>query len=275
MTRRLVILIVMAASVAGLLTPVTQAQMTINLNSVIGVSGTNGADVDGVGNPVNLTAVASDSGPTTLTASGSTAPTAFNFNTGFSDTLDRATGSIASAGSVIADRKHDSGVFFILDTNNDGVFAESTLPGFGLHSDTFITFDLDVIRVNAGLAAGTAFTLSGLAGQANFTPYNQTSAAIILDSSQLAVFDWTESGPINQFSTYSLSISGSARYLTFIALSGLDSSNFGAHVGFANVQLTTVPEPSTYAALAGLACFAVAVMRRRTARGFAALRRRA
>ena len=245
-----------------------RAQILINLDTVIGVAGTNAATVAGVGNAVNITGVALNSGATTLTAPLSTGtPSTFNFNAGgnFSDGLDRSTGSTASAGLVIADMKHDSGASgaFMFDTDNNGSFESSKL-GFGLHGDTFITFDLDVIRTANSLAAGTPFTLTGSAGQANWTPYGQTSAAIILDSNQLAVFDWTETGPFYQFSTYTLTIPGSARYLTFIGLSGLDASNYGAHVGFTDVQLTAVPEPSTATLLGlGLVAAGVAGWRRR------------
>ena len=78
------------------------AQVTINLNSVIGPSGTNAADVDGVGNAVNFTGYALDTGVTTLIAVGSTGASAFNFSTGFSDTLDRSFGSTAGAGTSCA-----------------------------------------------------------------------------------------------------------------------------------------------------------------------------
>jgi hypothetical protein len=223
------------------------AQVTINLNGVIGAAGTNAADVDGVGNAVNFTGAALNSGTTTLTATGSTGSSAFDFNTGFADTVDRATGSVAGAPNVWADLKYDSSTTgpLLLDTDNDGAFLDNTpVTGFGLHGDTFITFDLSVIRANNSLAANAAFTLTGSAGMANFSGYGKTSAAIIVDGNQLAVFDWTESGPLNQFSTYTLTLSGSARYLTFIGLSGQDNSNWGAHVGFGNVQLQAVPEPS-------------------------------
>ncbi len=246
----------------GLITGVAAHAQVINLDAIIGPAGTNATTTGNVGFAVNLTGVALDVGVTTLTASGSTGSSSFDFTT-------RSIGSLASAGDVFADRKHDNGVsgLFILDTNNDGSFLDETqsnLSGFGLHGDTFITFDLAVIRANASLAPGTPFTLTGSAGQANWNPYGQTSAAIILDSTQLALFDWTESGPVNQFSTYTLSVAGSARYLTFIGLSGLDGSNYGAHVGFANVQLTAVPEPSTVLLLgAGLASLLPATLRRR------------
>lgn len=263
MSCRLATLLALASAL--LLTPAALAQITINLNTVIGPTGTNAAAVAGVGNPVNKTGVGNDGIATTLTASGSPNPTSFNFNSGFGDSLDRAIGSTASAGSVIADMKHDSGLSgaFILDANNDGSFSESVLPGFGLHGDTYITFDLDVIRANASLAPGTAFTLTGLAGQANYTPYGQTSAAIILDSSELAVFDWTQSGPTYQSTSFSLSIAGSAHYLTFVALSGLDLDNWGAHVGFANPQLQAVPEPSTLSVIVGVMVLTASILRRR------------
>jgi hypothetical protein len=258
------------ASLLGVLlfAPVLSAQVTVNLNSVIGAPGANAATVAGVGNAVNFTGYALNSGATTLTAAGSTGASSFDFNTGFADTQDRTTGSGAGAGNVFVDRKYDSGSTgtLYLDTDNNGSFAgESALTGFGMHGDTFVTFDLNVIRTNAGLAAGTAFTLTGGAGEANFTGYAKTSGAIILDSTQLAVFDWTETGPIAQFSTYSLSIAGSARYLTFIGLSGLDNNNWGAHVGFSNVQLVAVPEPAAIAVLAGCAALGLAALRRRRA----------
>jgi hypothetical protein len=247
----------------ALQSPRVAAQVVVNLNTVIGSAGANAADVDGVGNAVNFTGYALNSGATTLTAAGSTGSSAFDFNLGFIDTLDRATGSSAGAPNVWADLKYDSSTTssLLLDTDNDGAFLDNPpVSGFGLHGDTFITFDLAVIRANNSLATNAAFTLTGSAGVANFTGYGQTSAAIVLDGTQLAVFDWKESGPLNQFSTYTLSLSGSARYLTFVGLSGLDNSNWGAHVGFANVQLQAVPEPSA-AWLLGLGLAAVVLRR--------------
>jgi hypothetical protein len=243
------------------------AQVVVNLNSVIGSSGTNAADVDGVGNAVNFTGYALDTGVTTLIAAGSAGSSAFNFNTGFSDLQDRAMGSAAGAGNVFADLKYDSSGTgpLLLDTDNDGAYLDNTpVTGFGLHGDTFITFDLDVIRANNSLAAGTPFTLTGIAGVANFTGHGQTSAAIILDGSQLAVFDWQETPPVGLLSSYTLTLDGSSRYLTFAGLSGLDNSNWGAHVGFGNVQLQAVPEPPVQALVAaGLALVGLLARRRR------------
>jgi hypothetical protein len=243
------------------------AQVVINLNTVIGPSGTNAADVDGVGNAVNFTGYALNTGVTTLIAAGSTGASSFDFNTGFSDAFDRATGSTAGAGNVFVDLKYDSSSTapLLLDTDNDGAYLDNTpVTGFGLHGDTFITFDLDVIRANNSLPAGTLFTLTGIAGVANFTGHGQTSAAIILDGSQLAVFDWSES-PVNLVSSYTLTLAGSARYLTFAGLSGLDNSNWGAHVGFGNVQLQAVPEPPVHVLVAGgLALVGLLARRRRS-----------
>jgi len=264
MDRRIALFLALLALTASRVT----AQTVINLSTVIGIAGTNAADVDGVGNAVNFTGYALNSAATTLTAAGSTGSSAFDFNTGFSDTLDRATGSTAGAPNVWVDLKYDSSSTgpLLLDTDNDGAFLDNTaVTGFGMHGDTFVTFDLAVIRANNSLAANTAFTLIGSAGVANFSGYGQTSAAIIIDGTQLGVFDWTES-PVNQFSTYTLSISGSARYLTFVGLSGQDNSNWGAHVGFANVQLQAVPEPSV-AWLLGAGLAGLGLRRLRKARG--------
>ena len=255
--------------VLGALVPVVvHAQVSIQLNDVIGVTGTNAATVAGVGNAVNWTGYAVNSGATTLTASGSSGSSAFDFNAGFADTLDRATGSTAGAPNVWANLKYDSSTTssLILDTNNDGSFSgESPLLGFGMHGDTFITFDLDVLRASYGLAPDATFTLTGIAGIAN-TVTAPTSGAIIADSTQLAVFDWT-SGAGNLTSAFSLSISGSTHYLTFIGLSGLDADNFYAHVGFANVQLQSVPEPPIALLLSvGSLLGGAAYFRRRTRR---------
>jgi hypothetical protein len=122
-----------------------------------------------------------------------------------------------------------------------------------------VTFDLAVIRANHGLAADTAFVLTGSAGIAN-TVITPTSGAILIDGAQLAVFDWT-SGAGNTVSSYTLSLGGSVRYLTFAGLTGTDGDNFYAHVGFGNVQLTAVPEPAT-AALLGLGLLTLAGRRR-------------
>ena len=242
------------------------AQVTISLGSVIGSPGANAVSVAGVGNAVNFTGVALDIAATTLIAAGSTGASSFNFNTGFTDTLDRTIGSTAGAPNVWADRKYDSATTgpLILDANSDGSFVgEPVLTGFGMHSDTFITFDLAVLRTNAGLAANTPLILTGSAGIAN-TSLSPTSGAIIYDSTQALVFDW--SGPTATFTTFSYSLPGTARYLTFAGLSGLDANNFFAHVGYANVQLMAIPEPSVYLLLAAGAVPVVACLRRRRGR---------
>jgi len=253
-----------------LATPVW-AQVVIQLDAVIGVTGTNAASVAGNTNAVNMTGFASGSGTTTLTAAGSTgSPSVFDFNTGFADTLDRATGSTAGAPNVFADQRYDSAStnILVLDTNFDnaidGTEYATALPGFGMHADTFITFDLAVIRSNAGLAANTALYLTGIAGLPAPGAVQPTSAAIITDGTERAVFDWSTT---QLSSSFSLGISGSTRYLTFIGLSGLDSDYYWAHIAFANVQLSTVPEPPVSALLgAGGLAFAGWRLRRRGGR---------
>lgn len=241
--RLLLTALILAATTCG------QAQVSISLSAIIGPAGTNAATVAGAGNVVNATGIGLDGGVTLLTAVGSTGSSSFDFNSGFADHLDRAIGSNPGAGgaNIYVDRKYDSSGTgpLVLDTNNDGNFADETAQsGFGMHADGFITFDLAAVRAAQGLSPDAAFTLTGWAGVANY-PSGQTSGAIILDSAPLAVFDWTTGAPVHQFDTFSLSVSGSARYLTFIGLSGLDLNNWGDHVGFANVQLQAVPEAST------------------------------
>lgn len=255
---------------AGLTLPrPCSAQTVITLSSQIGTANTNAASVAGVGQVVNATGVAANEGATSLIATGSSGSAAFDFNIGFTDGLDRTIASSAGAGNVFVDRKYDSSSTapLLLDTNNNGSFTDETaLAGFGMHSDTFITFDLAALRSAFSLASNTAFTLSGAAGVADRTDSGQTSAAIIADNAQLAVFDWRSSSPYNQYSTFSLTVSGSARYLTFAALSGLDGSNWADHVGFANVQLTVtaIPEPATWGLLVlGLVGIGLATARRR------------
>lgn len=248
----------LAASAAPL-----RAQLVISLSGVIGPAGTNAATVDGVGLAVNTTGVALSSGATVLVAASSPAPVSFDFGTGFPDSLSRSIGSTAGAGNVFVDLKYDSSTTgpLVLDLNGDGAFGdESPVAGFGLHSDTFITFDLAVIRSNAALAADMPFTLTGIAGLANPGAILPTSAAILADGGLLAVYDWT-AGAGTMTSSFNLTLAGSARYLTFAGLSGTDFDNFYAHVGFASVQLTAVPEPAS-ALLVALGLALLPVLRR-------------
>ncbi len=91
----------MAGLLTGSLLATSAAgQVTIALKSVIGSAGTDAATVAGVGNAVNFVGFGSNSGATTLTASGSTGSSSFNFNTGFSDERDRAIGSNPNAGAA-------------------------------------------------------------------------------------------------------------------------------------------------------------------------------
>jgi hypothetical protein len=239
--------------------PSAWSQIVIPLDSVIGPAGTDAVSVLGVGNAVNQTGVPSNSGSTQLTAVSSTGSSWFDFNAGFADHVDRTIGATANNGThhVIADRGYDSAnaTSLILDKNNNGSFVDEVdnVPGdagtfnlgFGLHADGFITFDLAVIRANNGLAAHTAFTLTGGAGVNNNANAVNTSAAIVLDGTELAVFDWQTGAPYHQFDTFSLSIPETARYLTFAGLSGINYNISYDHIGFSDVQLTAIPEPGT------------------------------
>ncbi|MBI5689778.1 MAG: hypothetical protein HZC55_06735 [Verrucomicrobia bacterium] len=251
----------------------TAAAQVIALNGVIGPAGTNAATVAGPGNAVNFTGVAASAAPTLLTAVGSTGSSSFNFGTGFG--ASRSVASSAGAGNVYADRKYDSSTPapLILDRNNNGSFADETddAPadpntfhlGFGLHADTFITFDLAAIRQANGLPANQAFVLTGSAGVADRLDSGQTSAALIVDSTGALVFDWRNAGPYHQYDTFTLTLSGTSRFLTFAALAGLDNSNWGDHVGFSNLQLSAVPEPSAaHLILLGVAAGALGGIRR-------------
>lgn len=246
-----------------LLAAAASAQVVIGLGGVIGPGGTNAASVAGLGFAVNTTGVAQNSGLTTLVAPTSPSPVAFDFNTGFADSADRSIGSLAGAGNVFADRKYDSSTIapLVLDLNDNGLFDDAAQAGFGMHSDTFITFDLAVVRSGNSLAAGTPFRLTGHAGLANPGSIAPTSGAILLDGNVVALFDWGPSLPLA--TAFDLTLAGSGRYLTFAGLTGTDFDNFFAHVGFANVQLEAIPEPATVALVgAGLALIGLARIRR-------------
>jgi hypothetical protein len=251
----------------------------ISLNGVIGPAGTDAAAVQGAGRPVNQTGYASNAGATSLTTQGSGGP-AFDFNAGFPDGNDRATGSSAGAGHVIADRKYNSEAAspMILDMDNDAVFSDEvdSAPsdpdtfhfGFGMHADTFITFDLAVIRSQYALPAHSEFDLTGQVGLANVNLGYRTGAAILLDGNLLAVYDFDgRTASYHGVDSLNLSIPGDGRYLTFIGLSGLDGTNGWDHLGFRNVTLTPVPEPGSAALLlAALAPSAFFCARRRRLR---------
>ena len=130
-----------------------------------------------------------------------------------------------------------------------------------------MTLDLNVIRSQHGLAANQAFTLTGGAGVVMNTSGNNylTSGAIMVDGAYVKVMDWvqdTTSASYRLYDTYSIAISGSAQYLTFLGLSGLNGNDFTQdHVGFNNPQLNyTVPSRrrlmSLSTALIGLLCYA-------------------
>lgn len=225
---------------ADLVTVVAPATLTgwpglggLILSAVIGSAGTNADDVDAAGNAVNLVGSAIDGTATTLAAGASGLPT-FDFNT--AGGADRTTGfTRADLLAVRADQKHD-GAALVVDRNNDGSFAdESPQPGFGMHANRFITFDLAVIRSNASLPAGQAFQLTGIAGPANAAPTSGMSLAVLLDGALLLMHDVAAGATTSN--TFSLAVSGAGRYLTFIALEGTSLEPNFDHGAFARVTL--------------------------------------
>ncbi|MEQ1857949.1 MAG: Ig-like domain-containing protein, partial [Longimicrobiales bacterium] len=163
------------------------AAPTIPLGAVIGSVGTDADAVDAPGNPVNLVGTALNGGATTLAAGGGTLPTAdFNALGG----LDRTTGfDRGDLLAVRADQKH-TGAALLLDLDGDGTFTDEVAqPGFGMHANRFITFDLDVIRANASLPASQAFTLSGYSGPAEGFPTSGMSLVVLLDGLPVVLHD--------------------------------------------------------------------------------------
>ena len=158
----------------------------------------------------------------------------------------------------------------VLDTNNDGSFADETpQPGFGMHADAYITFDLAVIRAENGLPADQPLRLTGELGIANFRPgqqfgNNTDTATILVDGEVMRLYDFEDSPTkYHQFETTSFTIPGTARYLSFAGLVGKDILNSGSHLGFTNMNLTPVPEPSTVLLVAIGVAMAPVVRRRR------------
>ena len=255
--------------------------ISINLDAVIGAPGD--PAVGTVGGQVNQTGNISNGGATTLNQS---ATVSFNFNSGYPDTQDRATGGAPAAG-VFADRKH-GGAALVFDKNNNADFRPtdesdqdpSTATyhfGFGMHAEQFITFDLNAIRAANGVP-GARFTLAGSTGLSGIHPEEHgeplTSTAILLDGVLLELFDFVDDatgiasgtatpGPnYYQYDTYALDIPSAGQYLTFVGLSGLDLDIAAAHVGFGDVTLTVIPEPSSLLILA-MGSILVGLIRRR------------
>ena len=271
MSFRIPLFVAVVVNLIALVNPLSAT--SINLDAVIGAPGT--LAVGTVGGQVNKTGAASNSGATSLNQA---ATVSVNFNS-FPDTLDRASG-FASGSGTYADRKYNnsSPTALILDKNNNGSFTDETDQalsdantfhlGFGMHADQFITFDLNAIRTANGIP-GASFILTGSAGVANIHPKVHggplTSAAIVLDGVLLGVYDFNDDVTVvgtavtaiganyDQYDTYVFNnISSSAQYLTFIGLSGLETPNpdvAAAHVGFGDVTLTVIPEPSSFAIL--------------------------
>jgi hypothetical protein len=204
----------------------------VALNQFIGSSGANADDVDAPGNAVNLVATAADAAPTALT-SGGASPITFDFNTFGADRTSGFERSDLLA--VRADQKHD-GSSLIVDLDNDGSFGDEVAQqGFGMHANRFVTFDLDVVRRDAGLGSTQAFTLIGVAGPANVLPSTGMSLAVLVDGLPLVMHD-VGAGASTSLS-FSVSVAGSARYLTFVALDGTGLEPFNDHGGFARVML--------------------------------------
>lgn len=246
----------------------TEEPSAVRLNELWGTgAGDKANDYDGVGNAVNLVGTTNNGGPTTLAQGSGTLPT-FDFNT--MPGGDRAQGSAPNGAVVVRDQKWNSvaGSPLILDFDNDQSFTdEIAQTGFGMHADAFITFDLDVIRASEGIPADMAFNLTGQVGVPDIHPRvhgaRWTAAAVLLDGNLLEVFDFDDAaGTYFQVDSYNLSIPGTGRYLTFVGLVGLDLNQAGAHIGFTNVVLTAVPEPSTFV-LFGLALIGLGPMLRR------------
>ena len=208
------------------------SRSAIALNGIIGPAGSDADAIDAPGGAVNLVGTASGIGPTTLAAGAANPPT-IDFNTYGS--VDRTTGFERSdLLAVRADRKHD-GAFLVLDLDNDGSFAnEVAQQGFGMHANRFVTFDLAVIRAGFGFGSNQTFTLTGVAGMAGFPTSSGMSLAVLLDGVPLVMHD--VAGGATTSLPFSVPVSGSARFLSFVTLEGIEPQY--DHGGFAQVVLT-------------------------------------
>lgn len=213
---------------------VARAAQAIPLGGVIGPAGTDADAADAPGNAVNLVGTALNAVSTTLAAGGGTLPTA-NFNN--LGGVDRTNGFDRSdLLAVRADQKHD-GTALLLDLDNDGAFGDETpQPGIGMHANRFVTFDLDVIRAAASLPLSQLFTLTGVAGPANAMPSTGMALAVLVDGIPFLIHDVGVGATTSQ--AFSIPVSGSARYLTFVALVGVGLEEFFDHGGFAQVTLS-------------------------------------
>ena len=146
-------------------------------------------------------------------------------------------------------------------------------PGFGAHANWIVTFDLNVIRDEFFAGSSDPLKLTGLFGAWGGIGSTDSTAGMIqgmifLDGTRIDSMGETVANPPEsiQHQSFDLTIS-SGQYLTFGIFNddGTDPSSLWDDGVYQNVELTSVPEPSSVLLLA-TAFFGLAVLARRRRR---------
>lgn len=214
-----------------------------------------------------------------LFSDGVTAATGVSVNLGASTTstinlssqpgTSSALGTASNAGIYLNNDIAKSGIFSGNASSNNSVGVQIG----GLSAGTYDIY-ITARNTNTGQQANNGYTqaiyvgTSATSGNFDFSTYTTTDSLVY--ASNQAPATYLNSAWVEGENYVKLSISITAGQFLNLAVDGINSGGSGDTRGFLNsvqiVNTTTVPEPSAFAALAGLGALGMAGLRRRSRR---------